>query len=406
MTNEEIRKLLGGYATNTLTDAERKILFEAALDNQELFNAMQEEQALKDLLSDPVSREQVRQALATPVPTKKAVAWWSQWWAWGSAASAVVAAILIVTVVRWNPVQPQRQEVAATPTMKPTEQQPASLTKGPPPASKPERAHAKTVRPSRPADSRNRAKDELAIAMAPPAPPTAPAQERESTPPRSAAPAEALRSQEPGHSQNGQVAQNSSANAQNTISNQSAARQEQAQVSPAVSGFRDAGQRGPAIGQFAYGLAGRMAPGPLRFSLMKRDLNGDFVSVPETNPNLKKGDAVQLRVVPVLPGYVSLSQLDKTGTWRRVFPSSGPGIPVVANSAYSVPAVPIEVTDQDEKFRVTLSLAIPETKADVSTEATREKTATSAKKARLAAAPKQAAEPSPLFVDITIGPKY
>jgi hypothetical protein len=138
---------------------------------------------------------------------------------------------------------------------------------------------------------------------------------------------------------------------------------------------------------------------------MKRDLNGDFVSVPETNPNLKKGDAVQLRVVPVLPGYVSLSQLDKTGTWRRVFPSSGPGIPVVANSAYSVPAVPIEVTDQDEKFRVTLSLAIPETKADVSTEATREKTATSAKKARLAAAPKQAAEPSPLFVDITIGPK-
>ena len=51
MTNEEIQKLLGGYATNTLTEAERKVLFEAALDNQELFNAMQQEEALKDLLS-------------------------------------------------------------------------------------------------------------------------------------------------------------------------------------------------------------------------------------------------------------------------------------------------------------------------------------------------------------------
>src|SRR5229473_746988 len=115
MTNEEIRKLLGGYATNTLTDAERKVLFEAALDNQELFNAMQEEQALKDLLSDPISREQVRQALATPAPAKQAVDWWSHWWLWGSAASAVVAAILIVVVIRWNPGQPHRQEAASVP---------------------------------------------------------------------------------------------------------------------------------------------------------------------------------------------------------------------------------------------------------------------------------------------------
>jgi hypothetical protein len=159
------------------------------------------------------------------------------------------------------------------------------------------------------------------------------------------------------------------------------------------------------MAQFGTGLAGGIVTGPLRFSLMKRDVNGDFVPIPSTNPNLKKGDAVQLRVMPVLPGYVSVSQLDKTGTWRRVFPSSGPGIPVVANSAYSLPTVPIEVTDKDEKFRVTLSLATPETKADVSTEATREKSATSMKKAKVAAAPKQAPEPSPLFVDITIGPK-
>ena len=33
---DEIRKLLGGYATNTLTETERRILFEAAVDDQRL----------------------------------------------------------------------------------------------------------------------------------------------------------------------------------------------------------------------------------------------------------------------------------------------------------------------------------------------------------------------------------
>ncbi len=42
MTQDEIRKLLGGYATNALTADERRILFEAALEDQELFNALRE----------------------------------------------------------------------------------------------------------------------------------------------------------------------------------------------------------------------------------------------------------------------------------------------------------------------------------------------------------------------------
>ncbi len=42
MTQDEIRKLLGGYATNALTADERRMLFEAALEDQELFNALAE----------------------------------------------------------------------------------------------------------------------------------------------------------------------------------------------------------------------------------------------------------------------------------------------------------------------------------------------------------------------------
>ena len=43
----DLEKLIGGYATNTLTESERKLLFEAALEDQELFDALQQEQALK-----------------------------------------------------------------------------------------------------------------------------------------------------------------------------------------------------------------------------------------------------------------------------------------------------------------------------------------------------------------------
>jgi len=404
MTNEEIRKLLGGYATNTLTEAERKVLFEAALDNQELFDAMQAEEALKDLLSDPVSRQQVRQALETTAVTKPALPWWSQWWAWGS---AVAAAIVIVAVIRSNPSQPKPQEVASVTVAKP-EDKPVPLTKEAAASSKRELARAKEFRPVVPAIPLERRKDEADLAKAPPPAPAAPAvqavQERENAASRSGASAEAPRSRDAGHSQDGQVAQNASGNTQNSNANQAGARQEQFQTPPVTNQLRDSDRRAATPGQFGLRGAAGFASGPFRFSLMKRDSNGDYVPV-ATNPDLKKGDAVQLRVVPVLPGYVSLSQLDPSGTWRRVFPSSGPGIPVVANSAYSVPDAPIEVTDKDEKFRVTLSIATPETKDDVQRTITVEKKSRSMNKAKVAPPSKQVAEPSPLFVDVTIGPK-
>src|SRR5260370_12294589 len=138
---------------------------------------------------------------------------------------------------------------------------------------------------------------------------------------------------------------------------------------------------------------------------MNRDPSGDFVPIAPANPDLKKGDAVQLRVVPALSGYVALSQLDQSGTWRRVFPSSGPGIPVVANSGYSLPASPIEVTGKDEKFRVTLSLATPETKAATSESVSVDGIPRSMKKSKVAPLARQAPEPSPLFIDLTIGPR-
>ena len=48
MPEPELEKLLGGFAADTLTPKERETLFRAALHDQQLFNALADEQALKD----------------------------------------------------------------------------------------------------------------------------------------------------------------------------------------------------------------------------------------------------------------------------------------------------------------------------------------------------------------------
>ena len=63
MPDRNLEKLLSGYSTHTLTPEERKALFEAALRDQVLFNALADEQALKELLEDPYSRRQLLAAL-------------------------------------------------------------------------------------------------------------------------------------------------------------------------------------------------------------------------------------------------------------------------------------------------------------------------------------------------------
>ena len=66
MNREDIQKLLGGYATGTLTPEEQQALFAAALEDQEIFDALGREQALRDLLRDPSAKAQL---LARGYPT-------------------------------------------------------------------------------------------------------------------------------------------------------------------------------------------------------------------------------------------------------------------------------------------------------------------------------------------------
>jgi hypothetical protein len=106
MAERDIEKLLGGFATGTLTEEERKALFEAALGDQQLFDSLADEQALKELLHDPVVRRRVLEALRRA--EAKAAESWSEWlvaWlhrpkTWAVAGGLAVAVLAVTSVTR------------------------------------------------------------------------------------------------------------------------------------------------------------------------------------------------------------------------------------------------------------------------------------------------------------------
>jgi hypothetical protein len=63
MTPREAEKLLGGYAAGNLTPEEERALAEAALSDQDLFDALAREQSLRDLMADPLARRGLLSAL-------------------------------------------------------------------------------------------------------------------------------------------------------------------------------------------------------------------------------------------------------------------------------------------------------------------------------------------------------
>lgn len=107
MAEPDVEQLLGGFATNTLTADERKALYDAALRNQQLFDMLADEQALKELLNDPVTRRQIAASIRQG-PAAEASSWLGSVSQWiqrptnlaltGGLATAVIAAILFTRV--------------------------------------------------------------------------------------------------------------------------------------------------------------------------------------------------------------------------------------------------------------------------------------------------------------------
>lgn len=145
MADHELEHLLGGFAADTLTPEERKRLYAAALHDQQLFTALADEQALKELLADPDVRRRLLQALKQPSPTAtgSTVTWWG--WlkkpaglAWAGGLAAAVFAIAFGTRIYQESLDRAAQSVVteeakpaapsiqrAQPAMEPTASAPA-----------------------------------------------------------------------------------------------------------------------------------------------------------------------------------------------------------------------------------------------------------------------------------------
>jgi hypothetical protein len=100
MAEHDLEKLLGGFSADTLTTEERRQLYAVALQDQQLFNALADEQALKELLADPAVRLRLLQALAP----QRGGSPWRSWLArftrptgvaWAGGVAASVFAIVL-----------------------------------------------------------------------------------------------------------------------------------------------------------------------------------------------------------------------------------------------------------------------------------------------------------------------
>jgi len=131
MSREEVQKLLGGYATGTLTAEEQQALFAAALDDQELFDALAREQSLRDLLRDPAAKAEVLAALETERQPWYRIPWWRP--ATIVAAMAGIAALGVL--VLWKPApRPQAVTVAELKRQASVQPEPTPMAPSAPPA--------------------------------------------------------------------------------------------------------------------------------------------------------------------------------------------------------------------------------------------------------------------------------
>lgn len=134
--NHELEKLLGGFAADTLTPEEKQRLYAAALQDQQLFNALADEQALKELLANPAVRHRLLQALNK---TRAAGGSWSwlEWFsrpaglAWAGGLAAAALAVVLGTRIYQDSLK-QAARLVATEDAKPA---PPSTSATPPPQS-------------------------------------------------------------------------------------------------------------------------------------------------------------------------------------------------------------------------------------------------------------------------------
>jgi hypothetical protein len=271
---DDVRKLLAGYATNTLTEAERRALFEASLNDPELFAALADEQALRELLDDPATRAAL---LAKLEP--ESLSFRERFAAWLRRPATIAllgTAAVAVVVVSLLPLR-QHKEITPAPV---TEMAKAQVPRtgeaetlerpvSPPPAPAPAPA---------PARKRAKAKEEASNLPLPSVAPPPPAREER---------ADSL-----------------------NVDVQSAAQALEPKLADsAARTFRASDEN-------------KAKKSGLRYAVLKRNPDGDYVEV-SANTEFEPGDTVRVRVETPSPGMVTIAEPE---SGRTLFSSRSTGI--------------------------------------------------------------------------------
>ena len=145
MPEHDLEKLLGGFAAETLTAEEKEQLYRTALHDQALFNALADEQALKELLTDPTVRRRLLQALKEATSTKHRATPWLDWLrrpaglAWAGGLAGAVLAVVFGTNLYQESLRQEAQLTAKEGTRPPVPSSPvpAPTQSGIPPTNAP-----------------------------------------------------------------------------------------------------------------------------------------------------------------------------------------------------------------------------------------------------------------------------
>jgi hypothetical protein len=248
---DDVRKLLGGYATGTLSDEEKQFLFDAALQDDELFAALADEQALKELLDDTTVRAQILRA--TEEPRFSVMVSLRDWFERPKAKALVATGAVLLAVIGVNTMRQAGRNEQVAQVREPTSAV-APLEPKKAPQTQPKQTPVKRTLKSADATPAQAQADQNAapvVAQAPPPPPPS------------------------------------------------------APVAGVVGGLP-----GPSVESAAKPLRladeARSAVHPVRYEILRKEANGEFRPVP-MNYEFTGGDVIRLRVTSARSGAVAVS---------------------------------------------------------------------------------------------------
>jgi hypothetical protein len=116
----QVEKLIGGWVAGTLTPAERAVLLEASLKNQALFDAMADEEGMRELLADPAVRRDLMAVLAAkgnPQVLAAAESWWRPLFKPAPMAAFSAGALAVLAFVMIRPALMEQHQAIALPAL-------------------------------------------------------------------------------------------------------------------------------------------------------------------------------------------------------------------------------------------------------------------------------------------------